>query len=44
MKLALPDKDVFVLDAMANPPRQLPGAGGFFQRVGTILTRWSSIP
>jgi DNA-binding beta-propeller fold protein YncE len=37
VKLALPDKDVFVLDAMANPPRQLPGASGFFQGVGTIL-------
>ena len=37
VKFSLPDKDVFVLDAMANPPRQLPGAGGFFQGVGTIL-------
>ena len=37
VRLSLPDKDVFVLDAMANPPRQLSGAGGFFQGVGTIL-------
>ncbi|HEY2295448.1 MAG TPA: hypothetical protein VGM86_32495 [Thermoanaerobaculia bacterium] len=37
VKLSLPDKDVFVLDAMANPPRQLAGADGFFQSVGTIL-------
>jgi DNA-binding beta-propeller fold protein YncE/cytochrome c553 len=37
VKLSLPDKDVFVLDAMANPPRQLAGAAGFFQGVGTIL-------
>jgi len=37
VKLALPDKDVFVLDAMANPPRQLAGPSGFFQGVGTIL-------
>jgi DNA-binding beta-propeller fold protein YncE len=37
VKFSLPDKDVFVLDAMANPPRQLPGAGGFFSGVGTIL-------
>jgi YVTN family beta-propeller protein len=37
VKFSLPDKDVFVLDAMANPPRQLQGAGGFFQGVGTIL-------
>jgi DNA-binding beta-propeller fold protein YncE len=37
VKLSLPDKDVFVLDAMANPPRQLSGSSGFFQGVGTIL-------
>ena len=37
VRFSLPDKDVFVLDAMANPPRQLVGAGGFFQGVGTIL-------
>jgi len=37
VRFALPDKDVFVLDAMANPPHQLAGAGGFFQGVGTIL-------
>jgi DNA-binding beta-propeller fold protein YncE len=37
VKLSLPDKDVFVLDAMANPPRQLAGTAGFFQGVGTIL-------
>ncbi|HKV06995.1 MAG TPA: beta-propeller fold lactonase family protein, partial [Thermoanaerobaculia bacterium] len=37
MRLSLPDKDVFVLDAMANPPRQVPGANGFFQGVGTVL-------
>jgi DNA-binding beta-propeller fold protein YncE len=37
VRLSLPDKDVFVLDAMANPPRPLAGAGGTFQGVGTIL-------
>jgi DNA-binding beta-propeller fold protein YncE len=37
VKLSLPDKDVFVLDAMATPPRPLAGAGGAFQGVGTIL-------
>jgi YVTN family beta-propeller protein len=37
VKFSLPDKDVFVLDAMANPPRQIPGAAGFFQGVGTVL-------
>src|SRR5262249_34348455 len=30
VKFALPDKDVFVLDAMASPPRQLSGPAGFF--------------
>ena len=37
VRFSLPDKDVFVIDAMANPPRQLAGPGGFFQGVGTIL-------
>jgi len=37
VKFSLPDKDVFVINAMANPPRQQPGAGGFFQGVGTLL-------
>lgn len=37
MKLSLPDKDVFVLDAMTNPPQQLAGDAGFFTGVGTIL-------
>ncbi|HXR44840.1 MAG TPA: hypothetical protein VN759_08540 [Pseudolysinimonas sp.] len=37
VKLSLPDKDVFVLDAMASPPQQLAGAGGSFRGVGTIL-------
>ncbi len=34
---SLPDKDVFVIDAMANPPAQLPGAAGYYQTVGTTL-------
>src|SRR5262245_18728586 len=29
VKLSLPDEDVFVLDAMANPPRQIAGPGVF---------------
>ncbi|HTQ81232.1 MAG TPA: hypothetical protein VMM92_14635 [Thermoanaerobaculia bacterium] len=37
VRFSLPDKDVFVLDAMANPPRQLRGTAGFFKGVGTIL-------
>lgn len=34
---ALPDKDVFVIDAMANPPAQLAGGTGYFTGVGTVL-------
>jgi DNA-binding beta-propeller fold protein YncE len=37
VRFSLPDKDVFVLDAMASPPHQLPGPSGVFQGVGTIL-------
>ena len=37
VKFALPDKDVFVIDATANPPAQLAGAAGYFQGVGTTL-------
>ncbi len=37
VKLSLPDKDVFVIDADATPPAQVPGAAGFYQGVGTTL-------
>jgi DNA-binding beta-propeller fold protein YncE len=37
VKFSLPDKDVFVIDAMAEVPRQLDGAAGFYSGVGTIL-------
>lgn len=37
VRLNLPDKDVFALDANANPPRQLTGNAGFYQSVGTTL-------
>ena len=37
VELSLPDKDVFVLDAMADPPAQLSGSAGFYAGVGTIL-------
>jgi DNA-binding beta-propeller fold protein YncE len=37
VKFSLPDKDVFVIDAAANPPHQVSGQAGFFQHVGTIL-------
>lgn len=34
---ALPDKDVFVINAMADPPAPVPGAAGYFSGVGTVL-------
>jgi DNA-binding beta-propeller fold protein YncE len=37
VRFSLPDKDVFVIDAMADPPAQLDGAAGFYAGVGTIL-------
>lgn len=37
VKLSLPDKDVHVIDAMANPPQPLAGPDGFYAGVGTIL-------
>jgi DNA-binding beta-propeller fold protein YncE len=37
IRFSLPDKDVFVLDANADPPVQLAGAAGSYQGVGTIL-------
>jgi DNA-binding beta-propeller fold protein YncE len=33
----LPDRDVFVIDAMANPPRMAPGPSNVYSGVGTIL-------
>jgi YVTN family beta-propeller protein len=37
MAFSMPDKDVFVIDAMAEPPAQISGPSGFYQGVGTIL-------
>jgi DNA-binding beta-propeller fold protein YncE len=37
VKLSLPDKDVFVIDAMADPPAPVAGSAGFYAGVGTIL-------
>ncbi len=37
MRFSLPDKDVFVIDALANPPVQRAGSSGFYTGVGTIL-------
>ena len=34
---SLPDKDVFVINANANPPVQLAGTAGYYKGVGTIL-------
>jgi DNA-binding beta-propeller fold protein YncE len=37
VKFALPDKDVFVIDADGDPPTQLDGTDGFYAGVGTVL-------
>ncbi|PTL83007.1 hypothetical protein DAT35_13370 [Vitiosangium sp. GDMCC 1.1324] len=37
VRFSLPDKDVFVIDANANPPAKLTGPGGFYSGVGTVL-------
>ena len=37
LKFSLPDKDVFVIDAMAHPPTPVAGSQGVFTGVGTIL-------
>lgn len=37
VRFSLPDKDVFVIDATASPPRAINGAGGVFAGVGTVL-------
>jgi DNA-binding beta-propeller fold protein YncE len=37
IRFSLPDKDVFVINANANPPAQLGGAAGAYRGVGTIL-------
>ncbi len=37
VRFTLPDKDVFVIDATANPPAPISGTGGAFTGVGTVL-------
>jgi DNA-binding beta-propeller fold protein YncE len=37
IRFSLPDKDVFVINANANPPAQLGGSAGAYRGVGTIL-------
>jgi DNA-binding beta-propeller fold protein YncE len=37
VKLTLPDKDVFVINANANPPAAVPGPSGVYTGVGTVL-------
>ncbi len=37
IRFSLPDKDVFVITANANPPAQLGGSAGYYQGVGTVL-------
>jgi DNA-binding beta-propeller fold protein YncE len=37
VKFSLPDKDVFILDAAANPPAPVSGPAGVYAGVGTVL-------
>jgi DNA-binding beta-propeller fold protein YncE len=37
MMFTLPDRDVFAIDANANPPRAITGPGGVYSHVGTTL-------
>lgn len=37
VKFHLPDRDVFVINAMASKPKQVQGPGGAFSGVGTVL-------
>jgi DNA-binding beta-propeller fold protein YncE len=37
VKFNLPDKDVFVINAQGNVPKQISGPAGFFTGVGTVL-------
>ncbi len=37
MTFTLPDRDVFAIDATANPPRPLTGPSGVYSHVGTTL-------
>ena len=37
VRFSLPDKDVFAIDAVANPPVPVAGPGGTFSGVGTVL-------
>ncbi len=44
VKFNLPDQDVFVIDAEADPPAQLPGSAGFFAGVGTVIFNMAVSP
>ncbi len=37
VRFNLPDKDVFAIDANANPPKPIEGRAGFYSGVGTVL-------
>ena len=39
---SLPDKDVFVIDATANPPAQLAGTAGFYRASAPSSSTWRS--
>ncbi len=44
VKLSLPDKDVFVIDASADTPQLIAGDGGFYSGVGTVLFSMATNP
>ncbi len=44
VRFSLPDRDVFAIDANANPPIQVGGPAGFYTGVGTILFNMATNP
>ena len=42
VRFTLPDKDVFAIDAMANPPRAVAGPAGFFAASAPSSSTWRS--
>jgi YVTN family beta-propeller protein len=44
VRFDLPDRDVFAIDALADPPVQKAGAAGFYAHVGTVLFNMAANP
>jgi DNA-binding beta-propeller fold protein YncE len=44
VRFSLPDRDVFAIDAMTNPPSAVPGSPGTWTGVGTILFNMATNP